>query len=270
MAFLTFPDLLALGCQIPIVLFSWWKGANRNYAFWLLTAAAFLGPLIWTVEAHSTVWRSDLPAALWTSIAATWGLFMFLAWVERDAWRLLLILAPILIIMGVLASVWSIQYATEDLHLLPTPGARASLVLHIIVSVATYALITVAAAASVAGIIQDQALKAKRPPLQSWGLPALSRCDEMVFRLLKVAVTVLTFGLISGIILTYENSGKIISFDHKTVLVFTAFILMGGILIIHRRSGITARTAARWALSAYLCLTLGYPGVKIVTNILLS
>ena len=270
MAFLTFPDLLALGCQIPIVLFSWWKGANRNYVFWLLATMAFFGPLVWTVEAHSTEWRSDLPAALWTSIAATWGLFIFLALAERDAWRLLLILAPILIIMGVLASVYSIQYSTGDLHLLRTPGARASLGLHIIVSVATYALITVAAAASIAGIIQDQALKAKRPPLQSWGLPALSRCDEMVFRLLKVAVTVLTFGLISGIILTYENSGKIISFDHKTVLVFTAFILMGGILIIHRRSGITARTTARWALSVYLCLTLGYPGVKIVTNILLS
>jgi len=255
---------------MPIALFSWWKGANRNYAFWLLTAAAFLGSLFWTLEAHSTVWRSDLPAALWTSIAATWGLFIFLAWAERDAWRLLLILAPILVIMSVLASVWSIQYAKGDLHLFPTPGARASLGLHIIVSVATYALITVAAAASVAGIIQDQVLKSKRPLLQSWGLPALSRCDELVFSLLRVAVTILTFGLISGIILTYQNSGKIISFDHKTVLVLTAFVLMGAILIMHRRSGMTGRTAARWALSAYLCLTLGYPGVKLVTHILLS
>ena len=270
MAILIFPDLLALECQIPIALFSMWKGANRNYIFWLLLAAAFLGPLIWAIEAHSAVWRSDFPAALWTSIAATWGLFIFLAWIVRDTWRLHLILAPILLIMGVLASIWSTQYAIGDLPFQSTLRFHASLGLHIIVSVSTYALITLAAAASVAGIIQDQALKAKRSPLRSWELPALSRCDEMVFSLLKVAITVLTFGLISGIILTYQNSGKIISFDHKTILVLASFILMGAILIINRRSGITGRTAARWALSAYLCLTLGYPGVKFITSILLS
>ena len=270
MTSLIFPDLLALGCQIPIALFSFWKRANRNYIFWLLSAAALLGPLVWAVQAHSTVWRSDLPAALWTSIAATWGLFIFLAWAERDVWRLHLILAPILIILSVLASIWSTHYAIGDLRFQPTLRFHASLGLHIIVSVSTYAIITIAAAASVAGIIQGQALKAKRPPLRSWQLPALSRCDEMVFNLLKVAITVLTLGLISGIILTYQNSGNLISFDHKTVLVLASFVLMGMILVINRRSGITGRTAARWALSAYLCLTLGYPGVKFVTNILLS
>ena len=59
-------------------------------------------------------------------------------------------------------------------------------------------------------------------------------------------------------------------FDHKTILTVTAFLVIGGLLIAQRVSGVRGRLAARFVLLAYLLLTLGYPGVKFVTDILLA
>jgi ABC-type uncharacterized transport system permease subunit len=39
---------------------------------------------------------------------------------------------------------------------------------------------------------------------------------------------------------------------------------------LHYRSGLRGRRAARVVLVAYLLLTLAYPGVKFVTDVLLS
>ncbi len=36
------------------------------------------------------------------------------------------------------------------------------------------------------------------------------------------------------------------------------------------QTGIRGRRAARWALLAYLLLTLAYPGVKFVTDVLMA
>ena len=91
-----------------------------------------------------------------------------------------------------------------------------------------------------------------------------------MFGLLAVAEIVLALGLLTGMAINYQTSGFILSFDHKTVLTIISFGLIGAILLLHLFSGLRGRIAARWALSAYFCLTLGYPGVKLITHILVS
>jgi ABC-type uncharacterized transport system permease subunit len=59
-------------------------------------------------------------------------------------------------------------------------------------------------------------------------------------------------------------------FDHKTVLTITAFVVIGGLLAAHYKTGLRGRQAARIVLLAYLLLTLGYPGVKFITDVVLS
>ena len=58
--------------------------------------------------------------------------------------------------------------------------------------------------------------------------------------------------------------------NHKTVLSLVAFVVIGILLVAHFRTGIRGRRASRLVLLAYLLLTLGYPGVKFVTDILLA
>ena len=96
-------DLMALATQFPILALAWRREPGRGHIFWLLLAAAFLGPFLWSIIAHAVTWQAELTAALWTTIAATWGLFTFLCVYEKEAWRLVAIIAPVLLIMAVLA-----------------------------------------------------------------------------------------------------------------------------------------------------------------------
>jgi ABC-type uncharacterized transport system permease subunit len=77
-------------------------------------------------------------------------------------------------------------------------------------------------------------------------------------------------GLASGMALQYADTGKILAFDHKTVLSITAFAVIGGLLVAHYKTGMRGRKATRIVLLAYLLLTLGYPGVKFITDVVLA
>ena len=263
-------DLMALATQFPILALAWRREPGRDHIFWLLIAAAFLGPFLWSITAHAVAWQAELTAALWTTIAATWGLFTFLCVYEKEAWRLIAIIAPVLFIMAVLAIIWSGQHGQSPTTEIPGAARGAGLGLHIAVSVATYGLLTIAAAAGSAGIIQDRTLKSKQPTARSRNLPALSDCDAMMFRLLSMAEVVLALGVVSGMALQFQETRQILAFDHKTILALIAFGLIAVLLMTHRLYGLRGRKAARWVLSAYLCLTLGYPGVKFVTDVILN
>ena len=143
MTYLSPLDLIALTCQFPITVLAWRREPSRDQVFWFLLAAAFLGPLIWSISVHYPVWRRHLPAALWTSIAVTWGVFLLISALIKDAWRLVAVIAPILMIMGVLAVIssgnnWK-EFQTGSIII----EANASLSLHIAVSLLTYALVTI-------------------------------------------------------------------------------------------------------------------------------
>jgi ABC-type uncharacterized transport system permease subunit len=68
----------------------------------------------------------------------------------------------------------------------------------------------------------------------------------------------------------YFSRGVVLTFDHKTVLTIVAFVVIGLLLAAHYRTGLRGRRAARIALVGYLLVTLGYPGVKFVTEVLLG
>ena len=89
-------------------------------------------------------------------------------------------------------------------------------------------------------------------------------------RVLIISEIVLGTGLISGVALSFLTDGALLTFDHKTILTVAAFFWIGILLIIHFYSGVKGRKAARWVLVAYLLLTLGYPGVKFVKDVLIG
>ena len=263
-------DLMALAPQFPVLALAWRREPDRDHVFWFLLAAAFLGPFLWSITAHALAWQTGLTAALWTTIAATWGFYGFLCVYERGARRLIAVIAPILSIMAVLAIIWSGQHEQAPTAEFPSAAEGAGLGLHIVVSIATYGLLTIASAAGLAGIIQDRTLKSKQPTARSRNLPALSDCDAMMFRLLSLAEVVLALGIVSGMALQFQDTRQILVFDHKTILTLIAFGLIAALLVTHRRYGLRGRKAARWVLSAYLCLTLGYPGVKFATDVIFN
>ncbi len=256
-------NAVALASLVPAAIIPLRTGAARDAAFWAVVGLAVAGTAAFALALVSGAWHTDLGTALWVSIAAITVLFAGSAVVNPAGWRLAPLLMPYLAAMGVLASVMRGE---------PRPmigGAPAVWVqMHIVVSVLTYALLTLAAVASLAVFLQERALKRKRPSRLTRMLPAVIEGERLAGRLLIATELVLGLGLATGMATQYFETGALLKLDHKALLSLVAFALIGALLLGHRVCGVRGRVAARVVLVAYLLLTLAYPGVKFVTQVL--
>ena len=100
-------------------------------------------------------------------------------------------------------------------------------------------------------------------------LPSVVDGERILVTLLAAGGVVLGFGLFSGMAAEYFQSGQLIELGHKTMFSLMTFAGIIALLLIHARTGIRGRRAARYVLAAYLMITLAYPGVKFVTDVIL-
>lgn len=257
---------LALAALLPAAMLRLRAEDSRDGAFWGGLALAIAGPAIWAVAQLAGGWHTGFAMSLWLTIAVTTALFAGVALSTRQGWRLTPLLVPYLVILGIIALIW--QHAPER----PIEGEVPAgwMGAHIILALATYGLLTLAAVAGAAVFLQERALKAKRPTALTRRLPAVAESEGLQLHLLAASEAVLALGLMSGMAAEYFVSGRLLVFDHKTILSLAAFVAIAALLIAHRFSGVRGQRAARGVLVAYLLLTLAYPGVKFVTDVLLG
>lgn len=256
-------NALALFSLIPAAAIPLRHGAGRDSLFWGAIALAVLGPAAWSVNLVWGAWETGLGATLWVSVAASALLFAGFAAGTRAGWRLAPLLMPYLLALGFLAS--AVRGSAQPLS---EAAPELWVAVHIVVSVATYALLTLAAVASLAVFLQERALKRKRPTRLTRMLPAVLESESLAGRLLVASELVLGLGLASGMATQFLETGHLLRLDHKILLSIVAFVLIGLLLTGHRVCGVRGRLAARVVLMAYLLLTLAYPGVKFVTQVL--
>ena len=260
-------NIFALVALIPAALTALRPGAGRDAPVLASLALAVAGSALWSASLMSDVWQTSLSAALWVSIAVSAAVFAVLAAVTAQSWRLSPILMPFLAVLGLLASLVRWVEAPRPLSGV-APGAWLDI--HIIVSVLTYALLTLAAVASLAAFLQERSLRRKSPTRLTRMLPSVIDGEQLAGRLLLASELVLGLGLATGMATQYSETGTLLLLQHKTLLSLLAFGLIGLLLIGHRVCGVRGRMAARVVLVSYLLLTLAYPGVKFVTQVLLS
>ena len=148
------------------------------------------------------------------------------------------------------------------------PGTWFSV--HIGVALATYALLTLAAITGLAIFIKERALKLKRSASGiAPALPSVVDSEMLQSLLLGAAVIVLLCGLATGIALQNNLTGHVLAFDHKTVLSLVTLAILVALWLVNSLFGMRGRTVSRFVLVAYLLLTLAYPGVKFVSEILI-
>ena len=184
----------------------------------------------------------------------------------REAWRLTPLLAPYLLLLGLIGSAAEFWPGRA----LPAALPQAWLDVHIVVSVATYGLLTIAAIAGVAVLLQERALRRKRASGLAQSLPSVADAERLQVGLLVASEIVLGLGLLTGMATAYVANGVALPIDHKTTFALLAFVTIGGLLLVHHRTGLRGRRAARWVLVAYLLLSLAYVGVKFVTDVLMA
>ena len=259
-------NLSALLSLLPVSVLSLRQTAGRDGRFWSLLAVAVAGPIVVTINEVAQGWLTSLSAALWLSIAASMIMFVGVSLSTRQGWRLTSLLLPYLFLFGTGAVV---------AERLPAPALPAAtpptwLDVHVLVSVATYGLLTIAAIAGLAVFIQERALKERQPGWLTSVLPSVADAEKLQMQLLTASGLVLGTGLLTGAATQYAMNGRLFEVNHKTVFAALAFAVIVLLLLVHRQTGIRGRRAARFVLLAYLLLTLAYPGVKFVTDVLVG
>lgn len=259
-------SLAAVLSLVPAAVSALWGPFARDLRFWALAGAGAVGATAWAAVQARAGWETSFGEAIWVTVAGTLVAFLVLAALVRHVWRLAPILLPYLVLLALLATVWGHAPAQPLVGHAPP----AWIVLHIAASVVTYVLLTLAAIAGVAVLVQEWALRRRRRFRLAERLPSVADAERLELGLLLAAETVLGLGILTGMGTQYFTRGALLTFDHKTVLTIVAFVVIGVLLAAHYRVGLRGRRAARLVLVGYLLVTLGYPGVKFVTDVLIG
>lgn len=259
-------SLSALATLLPATVLPLRWPDRRNGVFWTVVGVGVGGSLIFSYALTGGIWHTGFAVTLWITIATTMALFALLALVLRDCWRLGALLVPYLFLLGGVATIWS----STSTGLLVAAAPDAWLVIHIVAAVLTYAFVTLAAVAGLAVLLRERAVRLKSPSKIVRILPSVADAERLQANLLQGGAVVMGLGLITGMAAQFFTTGSVIVPDHKVLFSIAAFVVIGVLVVAHYRSGLGGRRVARLALLAYLLLTLGFPGVKFVTDVLVA
>lgn len=247
---------------------AWFAPAALSDKSFKLAGAALLaaiGALV--MELNAGGWHADLAFTLKVTVLATLFAYVAIGSFSERTQKLGVLLLPYCVLFGVFAVI--VAMLAVEPPVAPVVSA-AWYDAHIVFALATYALLTLAAMAGLACLIQEAALKRKATDGLSARLPAVAESEQAEIRLLAGAEIVLGIGIATGMALAWIERKGALPLDHKTILAIAAFFVIGALLLAHRRFGFRGRRAARWVMIAWLLVTLAYPGVKFVREILLS
>jgi ABC-type uncharacterized transport system permease subunit len=261
----TFLSISTLFALVPATVGAWRGIGKQSVLFWLLIVVAAAGPLALIAVRFGGVWSTGLSETLWVTVLASVLLFALVAGVSREGWRLSPLLFPYLILLGIVAAIW--EQAPQG----PMPDALRDgwILFHVVIAVLTYGLLTLAAIAGLAVLTREHSMRARRRSTLSDLLPSVADAERLEVGLLAASEVVLGLGLLTGMGLQLLATGSLLAFDHKTLLTLGGFVVIGGLLFAHYRTGLRGRKAARILLVAYLLVTLGFPGVKFVQDVFL-
>lgn len=264
----TFPiaAIAAISALLPFSTLAGRGRLERNALGWLLLAAALIGGSVPAIAELQSGWRAGLAASLHVTVAATLVVFTAAVVLNAPAMRLAGLVGPyalLLIVLGWIASVFEVEP--------PIPAAPGAWFAgHVLLAIAAYAALTLSALAACGVLLEERALKARADSWATRVLPPLDETEALQNALLKLSAILLLLALATGAANEFLTVGHAFAFTHKILLSFLGFGVVLILLILHHRTGLRGRKAARWLLTGYLLLTLAYPGVKFVREILIG
>ena len=139
--------------------------------------------------------------------------------------------------------------------------------LHILISLLSAGVLTLAAVQAVALAIQDRLLHQHAVASLS-RLPPLQLMERLLFQMVAIGFVLLSLTLLSGF--WFIDNWLAQHLAHKTVLSIIAWLVFGVLLWGRWKHGWRGRIAIRWALSGYGILLLAYFGTKLILELVLQ
>ncbi|CAB3688086.1 cytochrome C assembly family protein [Achromobacter marplatensis] len=210
-------------------------------------------------------WALALSAAIWLGMVVFWLESLL---VRIDGLQLLLL--PAAAIASALAALFPqgqfVPHADD-----------AWLRVHLLIALAAYGLITIAALHAMMMALLDRHLH--RPldaPTERSIIgrvldsqPPLLVQEQLLFRIIWIGFIVLTLAVGSGSVASMKLTGKILPFDHKTVFTLLSWLTFGVLLAGRHIWGWRGRVALRWTLTGFGFLILAYTGSRFVLEMIL-
>lgn len=153
-----------------------------------------------------------------------------------------------------------------------TPALRV----HLLVAIAAYGLLTIAAMHGLLMASMDRHLHGSASASGgTFGrilreMPPLLAMERLLFRLIGAGFVLLTATVVSGVFFTEALFGRPLRFDHKTVFTIASWLVFAGLLAGRLVFGWRGRTALRWTLAGFLMLLLAYVGSRFVLEVILQ
>jgi len=148
------------------------------------------------------------------------------------------------------------------------PDAASELRFHILISILSYSLFSIAAIHAVLLAIQNKFLRNKHPGGFIRALPPLETMESLLFQMIAIGFILQSLSLITGIIYLEDIFKQ--HLVHKTILSIAAWCVFAVLLWGRWKFGWRGRTAIRWTLSGFIILLLSYFGSKMVLEIFLN
>ena len=158
-----------------------------------------------------------------------------------------------------------------------TTGADSyALRLHLLVAMAAYSLLTIAALHAMLMAVLDRRLHS---PLQAprqgidrilGQLPSLLALERLLFRLIAAGFVLLTATLATGLFFSEQLFDRALRFEHKTVFTIASWLVFAALLGGRIVFGWRGRTALRWTFAGFLMLLLAYVGSRFVLEVVLG
>jgi len=143
-----------------------------------------------------------------------------------------------------------------------------SLKIHILISVLSYSVFTIAAIQAVLLAIQDRHLHNKHPGGFIRVLPPLQTMETLLFQMLVVGFILQSLSLLSGFAFLEDMFAQ--HLVHKTVLSIMAWLIFAVLLWGRWQFGWRGKMAIRSTLSGFVLLLLAYIGSKLVLEVMLG
>jgi ABC-type uncharacterized transport system permease subunit len=150
----------------------------------------------------------------------------------------------------------------------PLSGLEVGLLWHVSASLTAFAVLALATLQGFSVLAQAKLLRAHQTRGIIRWLPPLDLTEQMFFELVGAGFTLLTLAIVAGAVFIDNLFAQ--HLVHKTVLTGIGWVIYGVLLVGHWRSGWRMATAVKLAVTAFVIVTLGFFGSKLMLELVLD
>ncbi|MFV2061825.1 MAG: inner membrane protein YpjD [Gammaproteobacteria bacterium] len=172
-----------------------------------------------------------------------------------------------IIIMPLAAFFIILRYISPH-HFYLNDTLSPGLISHILLSILSYSLLSIAAVQAILLYIQERHIRNRHPGGFVRALPPLETMETLLFHMITIGFLLLSVSLLTGIF--YLDNIFEQHLVHKTLLSILGWITFAILLWGRHQFGWRGRTAIKWTISGFVLLMLAYFGSNFVMQLILK